>query len=88
MLFSVLTLLNEQIGESEHHSVSTVEEVPAQEMGACNGQTPTRDHLQNPLDLCLGVSVELRGGGKCSGSKIRAPTNSVSLHEVLSYGFY
>lgn len=74
MLFSVLTLLNEQIGESEHHSVSTVEEVSAQEMGTCNGQTPTRDHLQNPLDFCLGVSVELRGAAIIEAAK-SAPTN-------------
>lgn len=37
----ILTLLNEQIGESEHHCVSTVEEVSAQEMRVCNGQTST-----------------------------------------------
>lgn len=37
----VLTLLNEQIGEGEHHCVSTVEEVPAQEVRVCNGQTST-----------------------------------------------
>lgn len=37
----VLTLLDEQVGESEHHSVSTVEEISTQEMGAGNGQTPT-----------------------------------------------
>lgn len=56
----VLTLLDEQVGESEHHSVSTVEEISTQEMGAGNGQTPTWDHLQNSLDLGLGVPMELR----------------------------
>lgn len=55
----VLTLLNEQVGESEHHSVSAVEEVATQEMGACNGQTATWDQAQDSLDFCLGVSVEL-----------------------------
>lgn len=59
MLLRVLTLLNEQVGESEHHGVSTVQEVSTQEMGACNGQTPTRDQSQDSLDLRLGVSVEL-----------------------------
>lgn len=58
---SVLTFLNKQVGESEHHSVSTVEEVSTQEMRICNRQTSSWDQAQDSLDFSLGVSMELMG---------------------------
>lgn len=36
-----LTLLDEQVGEGQHHGVSTVEEVSTQEVGVRNGKTST-----------------------------------------------
>lgn len=53
VLLCILTFLDEQVGESEHHSVSAVEEVSTHEMGVCNGQTTAGNQRQNSLDLCL-----------------------------------
>ena len=53
----LLTLLDEQVGEGEHDRVSTVQEVPAHEMGACDGKPCPRDQLEDTLELSLGITM-------------------------------
>lgn len=59
-MVSRLTLFDEQVGEGEHDRVAAVQEVTAHDVRTGDGQTGSRDQLQDSLEFRLGVSIELR----------------------------